>query len=794
MRRVKSVEATPAAKMNKFMRRLSWNQRVEDYMFSKNQLQRQPSFVITPDISSYSYNFKNCDLAKPKPRVRFLKMSQPIAVWKNSRPLDVLKNPGHIDIPSLVNITASNQLKHGQKSIDDAVSSPLRVTPINPPVVFNGPARLTTSCEAISDKLRSRESILSGHRTDVKTKFVTSNSETKINEVTKIQLPFKTHQNSSSSEAHRLSDPLSDISHRSRASWLDTIPQTPIDESKRRRSELYTGDRVRYSVLSNHLDTRQNPLSHVLDATLIEALGSENADISLDQVAPPIPLQSASRATARTANVSPPQSPTSAKSSYRPESWRRSALIARGGLGSDIVDSSLDNAETERNALTEAWSRYLRRAVAQRVMEKKDRRSWELKNELQWSINLEWESETNLDSSDVQSSCEELRKDDTESDAYSVANSESGSTTSHGHSSSGFSGGNCSPQLARTARSPSAALSSSSSESNSGSQTAKKSQPDLGGDSPRAVMGNRKSHRSSQVMSPIADSPEKKSTSKLAPLHSPRQLTSSSRVALASINRLSFGDALDNALEKYTTLFNEEAAAWQPEVLSTVGDACSATSLSYFNEADDMFSSQQENRISLHTDHVHKYESLPAGVPKSRDLKMNEYMNLASSDMQSHVPLGSLKKTPENKEADFDFSGQNSNRKRALPLSPKSRGSSAEDALSLRSFRSSHSPKAKLPNVINTTLLHGCSDKPDLETSILVSQARGSSTSLESTPENTEAAAQIVRSQSQWKKKALDSKRVRTSQSQERLLHSRQKRMESMWGGEEQDSNDGHLD
>ena len=54
-------------KLNRFLKRLSWNKRQHHYFFTKSYLQRKPSFIVNPDETSFVVSFKPMEVYKEHP-------------------------------------------------------------------------------------------------------------------------------------------------------------------------------------------------------------------------------------------------------------------------------------------------------------------------------------------------------------------------------------------------------------------------------------------------------------------------------------------------------------------------------------------------------------------------------------------------------------------------------------------------------------------------------------------------------------------------------------------------------
>ena len=337
--KLKHSKLTPCGKFNRFLARLSWNDRSKHYPFEKSYLQRNPSFIVTPDRSSYNYTFTGADVIKRRPRPHSWRTSRPLAAWKNPNPMDVLANNGNIDLPPFLNEPPSDFPRHS-----DPNDRPQRNS--------NHSLGIDAINQMSLDQTSAHKSEADDNHDDFKPRD--QGQQVKIAKLagddhTSSQHHRRNVQNRDLNSSNTTGD-ASSSSH-NRSSVLNALPQTPVQSIRQTRESTPIASSTSLATSSPSVKTP----SHQAQA---QTLDDSNA----------------------------PRSPTSLPSQYRPESWRRSAIIARNSIVDPYDDDSDDPYNGKSGSFAGMWSAYLRRAVAQRAVSgrERERKSAELRDDEDW--------------------------------------------------------------------------------------------------------------------------------------------------------------------------------------------------------------------------------------------------------------------------------------------------------------------------------------------------------------------------------------------------------------------------
>lgn len=758
LKRHNSVKLTPKARLVRFLRRFDWKNRAQtNYSFGKKFLQRQPSFVITPDLSSFTYRFNNGDLVKRKPKARYNRSSQPVAAWKNSNPMQLLasggSNPPAVPAPSFplhgepLSAFATRSGHQHSRSNDEDSDPRADTNPKDNQTSRREADKAARNWVRISLPLKPPRNQYSSHSREPSgnqdtlnidqlgqqsqedpNADVTGRDSHEFNQAKETrgtdQLALRTDEDPPSAESKKTK----------RSSWLNQIPQTPVQEF----------------VHPEHDQSDKHEKS--------------SSDKEHNKVTPE---SQKSIALAYAVTATPPESPTALPSSYRPESWRKSAILTRNSSYPDYIDepSSLDG-------LAESWSAYLRHAVAQRAVNSKQRRSREMNDEIRWSQNLAWDSEGESARSFTSSS---MRR--------------AGSTSS-GHSYS--SGGETNEIYFERSREGYETDAKDYTHTKLDSSESITKTPHLSPQSPAIenspistayAVTTHDSYVSPTLVR--VNSPNRQSATKLAPLYSPRAMASASALAASSSNvalplRTDNGDGKEDINDRddnlprprvsseglAPSLWNRESGS-SNSLVDDNASASSAASSSIFDEDEYIF-----------PDHDRSFAvNQQAGEDESEEERA---WSGSVHEQRTHA------QRPSATSEEFDFSNR-AGMKRPLPVSPLASPSQSTELLPAMQF-----------DPINTSV-HSTTDVsqiPDYK-----HRNAKSMDSLSSESSKEESAPAIIRSQSQWIQRSLSKqeggyaarsrsasgqKRLKSSGSKEYLLHSRQKTLESQWGDEDE--------
>lgn len=758
--RQNSVKLTPKARFIRFLRRFDWKKRAQNnYSFGKKFLQRQPSFVITPDLSSFTYRFNNGDLTKRKPKARYNRGSQPVAAWKNSNPMQLLagggSNPPTVPAPSFPlhvgEAPSPFGARTGQQNGSNDEDTNLHSEPSHPDIhnSSSDEEKATRNWVRISLPLKPPRNQYSSHSREAsRDATIEEEKATPILNLPDQETPSKTKEardaNTDSQEERSFNEYPSSAESRKtkRSSWLDQIPQTPVQS---------------YSSHDNdHSDSNEKSAS------------SKDQDKATSES-----QNSVARAYAVTAT--PPESPTALPSSYRPESWRKSAILTRNSAYPEYIDqpSSLDG-------LAESWSAYLRQTIAQRAVDSKQRMSREMDDEIRWSQNLAWDSEGESARSFISS--------------YSGKRPESTSSgNNYGDDTDELDFGRSNEGGGSNERELKPHTNSDKPEGNIPKTPELPSQPESPEFETTPINTAYAVTTHDSYVSPTlvrVTSPNRQSATRLAPLYSPRAMASASALAASSSNvalvprqtdRGYAEDENDSGSSKQSpktrvsreglapSLWNRESGSSNSLVDDNVSTS-SAASSSIFNEDEHIFPAHERSYIDEQDANVDKDDE--NGAPHERGgIAPGESFHAQQPSVTSD---------------EFDFSNRSA-LKRPLPVSPVASPSQSSEALPSMRYDPIDTPVQSSTDV----------------SQIPVPKHRNAKSmdSTSSDSSNGESAPAIVRSQSQWIQRSLSKqeggyaarsrsvsgqKRLKSSGSKDYLLHSRQKTLESQWGDEDE--------
>lgn len=755
--RQNSVKLTPKARFIRFLRRFDWKKRAQNsYSFGKKFLQRQPSFVITPDLSSFTYRFNNGDLTKRKPKARYNRGSQPVAAWKNSNPMQLLagggSNPPSVPAPSFPLHVGKAPSTLGARSGQQTRSNDEDLNPHSEPShqdIHNSSSdeeKAARNWVRISLPLKPPKNQYSSHSREPSgdaiieeektTPFLNLPDQETPNEKKEARDANMVPQEERSSNEY---PPSAESRKTKRSSWLDQIPQTPV--------QSYT----------SHSDSNEKSAS------------SKDQDKATSES-----QNSVARAYAVTAT--PPESPTALPSSYRPESWRKSAILTRNSAYPEYIDqpSSLDG-------LAESWSAYLRHTIAQRAVDSKKRMSREMDNEIRWSQNLAWDSEG-----------ESARSFISNHSGRRPESTSSGNSYSFGDGADELDFGRSNEDDGSHERELKPPTNSDKPEGNIPKTPELPSQPESPEFETTPINTAYAVTTHDSYVSPTlirVTSPNRQSATRLAPLYSPRAMASASALAASSSNvalvprqsdRGYAEDENDSGSSKQSpktrvsreglapSLWNRESGS-SNSLVDDNASTSSAASSSIFNEDEHIFPAHERSYIDEQDANVNKDDE--DGSPHERGIVSGESFHAQRPSVTSD---------------EFDFSNRSA-LKRPLPVSPVASPSQSTEALPSMRYDPIDTPVQSSTDV----------------SQIPVPKHRNAKSmdSTSSDSSNGESAPAIVRSQSQWIQRSLSKqeggyaarsrsvsgqKRLKSSGSKDYLLHSRQKTLESQWGDEDE--------
>lgn len=307
----KNDPQTFAHKFNQFLHRMSWNERQQSYIFSRRYLMRKPSFVVLPDESSKIVSFNSKDMIKehPKPVVQHI----PREPRKNPRYMRPVKKP------SLSSMSSINYARNGRYG--RSIQQP--------------PSLHSQDWVKISLPVKSRNK---RYADDMMRSMRTGSRKTSNGGSSHLPSPLDTPSRSQNNIPHT---PESWVTVRSVFPSIHSIPPpAPGASGSRSYLGLYNSPRGQRSARSNRSTRsvrRQHPRSPIKEASVAGLRGQPGFDVLGDELnsfdefttkLPSTPQLNQPVQGYALSNGNLTASPTALPSSYRPESWRKSAILS----------------------------------------------------------------------------------------------------------------------------------------------------------------------------------------------------------------------------------------------------------------------------------------------------------------------------------------------------------------------------------------------------------------------------------------------------------------------------------